>query len=153
MGYLSTPTSPILGPALGRLHSPQRRQVSSLQDRDPPKSLSIVNSPGPSCLLAQGVNIFVTVLLTSALPFYKPLFFCLCKDSHSLPQNQPATVFRKKNIYIYTYIYIFPLISNDALYFDKQLKKTNKTHKPDPRLYNSIWCLEKKNPSRRNLLL
>ena len=45
------------------------------------------------------------------------------------------------------------LISNDALYFDKQLKKTNKTHKPDPRLYNSIWCLEKKNPSRRNLLL
>ena len=65
---------------------------------------------------------------------YKPLCFCLCKDSHSLPQDQPATVFRKKkkkNIYIYicmcVCIYVYFHWFQMMLYtLISSLKKKNK---------------------------
>ena len=123
---------------------------------DPPKSLSTVSSPGPSCLLAQGANISLTVLLTSALPFIS--FYA--SDSVKmlilfLRTSQPLSSGKKKNIYIYIYIYIYFHWFQMMLYtlISSLKKQRNKTHKPDPRLYNSIWCIEMKDPSRRNFLL
>ena len=78
----------------------------------------MVRSPGPSCLLAQGGNISLTVLLTSALPFISLYASASVKILILFLRTSQPLSSEKKKKKIYIYIYVFPLISNDALYFD-----------------------------------